>query len=101
MDWGLFWFPDQVETDILPQLKDFFLSVFISSALHNSLGQINVPFMTLPFNIVALVSFSSWQSDQVSPLEVELEATNSSVEVLRMMEGTILSMGQVISHYAM
>lgn len=73
------------------------ISVFISSALNNSLGQINVPFMTLPFNIVALVSFSSWQSDQVSPLEVELEATNSSVEVLRMMEGTILSMGQVFA----
>ena len=56
--------------------------------------------MTLPFNIVALVSFSSWQSDQVSPLEVELEATNSSVEFVRMMEGTILSMGQVMEHIA-
>ena len=68
--------------------------MFISSALQNSLGHLNVPFMTLPFNFVAVISFLTWQTGRNPGLEVEV-AGNSSVEVERLVEGVVLSMGQV------
>ena len=68
-------------------------SVFISSALQNSLCQLNVPFMTLPFNFVAVICFLTWQTDRQSEV-VELSG-NSSLQVGRLVEGAVLSLGQV------
>ena len=67
-------------------------SVFISSALQNSLCQLNVPFMTLPFNFVAVICFLTWQTDQSEVVEL---SGNSSLEVGRLVEGAVLSLGQV------
>jgi len=75
-----------------------FISVFISSALQNSLGQLKVPFMTLPFNFVVIVSFLAWQNNEVKAevlVEVAGNSSVQSVEWLEVVQGAVLSMGQV------
>ena len=59
----------KVEPDIIVSrlVQMIFFSVFISSALLNSLGKLNAPFMTLPFNFIALISFLNFQSSEFSP----------------------------------
>jgi len=72
-----------------------FVSVFISSALLNSLGKLNVPFMTLPFNFIAIISFVNFQSDEYSLPDESFSPSNDSIEWIRVLEGCVLSMGQV------
>ena len=50
--------------------------------------------MTLPFNLVAVICFLTWQSGPHKEEAVEV-TSNSTVEVTRLLEGAILSLGQV------
>jgi len=72
-----------------------FVSVFISSALLNSLGKLKAPFMTLPFNFIALISFLNFQSSEFSPPAESDLPLNDSIDWMKVLEGCVLSMGQV------
>ena len=42
-------------------------TVFVSAALLNSIGRLDAPFMTLPFNFIAIISFLNFQTDSYMP----------------------------------
>ena len=96
--------------------------MFVSSALLNSIGRLDAPFMTLPFNFIAIVSFLSFQTDEFnasnesSSINASMNGrkvnsnpyhsfnsmnylstfcSEASVDWLRVVEGSVLSMGQV------
>ena len=56
-------------------------TVFVSAALLNSIGRLDAPFMTLPFNFIAIISFLNFQTDSYMmppPAAVE-EAVNTTI----------------------
>ena len=56
-------------------------TVFVSAALLNSIGRLDAPFMTLPFNFIAIISFLNFQTDSYmipQPAAVE-EAVNTTI----------------------
>jgi len=79
-------------------------SVFIASALNNLLGTFSLPFMTLPFNIVAICTFITLMPDQdihihslpenITEPIIESNVT-ASISWLGVGQGILLSMGQV------
>ena len=72
------------------------VSVFLSSALYNSLGKLKVPFMTLSFNFVAIIAFMNWQSDFGGVIVTDRNddnghnSTNTSINFLKVLEGSVL-----------
>ena len=73
------------------------LSVFFARAFSNFLAKFNVPYMALPFNLVAVFVFLTLQPPHFQPLpasetEADLNRTLSWPDVGR---GVIVSMGQV------
>ena len=68
------------------------VSVFLSSALYNSLGKLRVPFMTLSFNFVAIISFMNWQSDSsgVTDWEDYYGHNKTNINFLKVLEGSVL-----------
>ena len=69
------------------------VSVFLSSALYNSLGKLRVPFMTLSFNFVAIISFMNWQSDSSGVTDINDDYghnSTTSINFLKVLEGSIL-----------
>ena len=80
--------------------ESFIFSVIVSSALQNSISKLHVPFMTLPFNFIAIISFLNFQSEEYFS---RIDATNTvndsnistDIDWIRVVEGTVLSMGQV------
>ena len=68
------------------------VSVFLSSALYNSLGKLRVPFMTLSFNFVAIISFMNWQSDSsgVTDWEDDYGHNKTTINFLKVLEGSVL-----------
>ena len=51
------------ENLLLPILVHFFFcSIFVCSALGNILGKFGVPYLTFPFNLLAIVTFLSLQT---------------------------------------
>ena len=76
------------------ECKNF--SVIVSSALLNSLGKLDVPFMTLPFNFIIIVCFLNFQSEDYTPPSSSGTSINTTdIDWTRVIEGTVLSMGQV------
>ena len=52
--------------------------------------------MTIPFNLIIIVSFLNFQSEDYSPLSSGTSSMNSSaIDWTRVMEGSVLSLGQV------
>jgi len=77
-----------------------FASVIVSSALQNSISKLHVPFMTLPFNFIAIISFLNFQSEEYFSRIDSTNTVNDSnistdIDWIRVVEGTVLSMGQV------
>ena len=71
------------------------VSVFLSSALYNSLGKLRVPFMTLSFNFVAIISFMNWQSDAggvtvTDRLDDYGHNSTTTINFLKVFEGSVL-----------
>ena len=71
------------------------VSVFLSSALYNSLGKLRVPFMTLSFNFVAIISFMNWQSDAggvvvTDRLDDYGHNSTTNINFLKVLEGSVL-----------
>ena len=69
------------------------VSVFLSSALYNSLGKLRVPFMTLSFNFVAIISFMNWQSDSSGVTDINDDYGHNStktIDFLKVLEGSVL-----------
>ena len=74
--------------------------MFFARAFSNFLSKFNVPYMALPFNLVAVFVFLTLQppqSQQVQPaLETEMEAEqNTTLSWPDVGRGVIVSMGQV------
>ena len=66
----------------------------------NSISKLHVPFMTLPFNFIAIISFLNFQSEEYfSRIDAtqNSNAGNNSTDIdwIRVVEGSVLSMGQV------
>merc|ERR1739844_429406 len=79
------------------------VSVSLSSALYSSLGKLRVPFMTLSFNFVAIISFMNWQSDAggvtvTDRLDDHGHNSTTTINFLKVFEGSVLSMGEVYAH---
>ena len=67
----------------------------ISAALANSLGKIlSVPYMTLPFNLVAVLSFLVWDWDHQLPPAPQ-PPPSLAIDWTELARGVVLSMGQV------
>ena len=69
------------------------VSVFLSSALYNSLGKLRVPFMTLSFNFVAIISFMNWQSDSSGVTDINDDYghnSTTSINFMKVLEGSVL-----------
>ena len=71
------------------------VSVFLSSALYNSLGKLKVPFMTLSFNFVAIIAFMNWQSDAGGVVvtdrnEVYGHNSTTAIDFFKVLEGSVL-----------
>ena len=69
------------------------VSVFLSSALYNSLGKLRVPFMTLSFNFVAIISFMNWQSDSSGVTDINDDYGHNStraINFIKVLEGSVL-----------
>ena len=71
--------------------------MIVSSALMNSLGRLDAPFMTIPFNIIIIVAFLNFQSEDYTPQSsgASSMASTTDIDWSRVIEGTVLSMGQV------
>ena len=55
-------------------------TVFVSAALLNSIGRLDAPFMTLPFNFIAIISFLNFQTDSYMPPSPAVEeAVNTTI----------------------
>ena len=56
-------------------------TVFVSAALLNSIGRLDAPFMTLPFNFIAIISFLNFQTDSymMPPPPAVEEAVNTTI----------------------
>ena len=55
-------------------------TVFVSAALLNSIGRLDAPFMTLPFNFIAIISFLNFQTDSyMLPQPAVEEAVNTTM----------------------
>ena len=69
------------------------VTVFLSSALYNSLGKLRVPFMTLSFNFVAIISFMNWQSDSSGVTDINDDYGHNStraINFIKVLEGSVL-----------
>ena len=93
---------EEIRNTIL--IKHLYFSVFIASALNNLLGKFSLPFMTLPFNIVAICTFITLMPDQdihihsipenITEPIIESNVT-ASISWVGVGQGILLSMGQV------
>jgi len=77
-----------------------FASVIVSSALMNSISKLHVPFMTLPFNFIAIISFLNFQSEEYfshldASISIKSNNTSTDIDWIRVVEGMVVSMGQV------
>ena len=75
-------------------------SVIVSSALMNSISKLHVPFMTLPFNFIAIISFLNFQSEEYfshldASISIKSNNTSTDIDWIRVVEGMVVSMGQV------
>lgn len=76
-----------------------FASIFICGALANTLGKVGIPYMTIPFNLVALCSFFAFQSIQaptvpLAPVEL-IRDSELEVDWGLVGRGILVSMSQV------
>ena len=70
--------------------------MFLSSALYNSLGKLRVPFMTLSFNFVAIISFMNWQTDSSGVTDINDDYGHNATKTiyfLQVLEGSVLRKG--------
>jgi len=71
-------------------------SIFITSALNNLLNTFSLPFMTLPFNIVAICTFITLLPAQDSTTQtIPQNTTNETISWVGVGHGILVSMGQV------
>ena len=73
-------------------------SVFFARAFGNFLSKFQVPYMALPFNLVAVFVFLTLQPPDLQPQEVSTnttQLTNSTLSWHDVGRGVIVSMGQV------
>ena len=78
-------------------IKLIFPSVFFARAFSNFLSKFNVPYMTIPFNLVTVFVFLTLQpphSHQVPALETETDL-NTTLSWPDVGKGVIVSIGQV------
>ena len=78
------------------------LSSFLARAFGNFLSKFDVPYMALPFNLIAVCVFLSLQplvfssdSDNVSDNLSDSDSANITLEWDRVGKGIVVSMGQV------
>ena len=67
--------------------------MFLSSALYNSLGKLRVPFMTLSFHFVAIISFMNWQTDSSGVTDINDDYGHNATKTiyfLQVLEGSVL-----------
>ena len=83
-------------------------SVFFASAFNNFIGKFNVPYMALPFNIIAVCVFLTLQPSEQAQAGMEEDLDNSTISVavtasvqnseiswVGVGRGILVSMGQV------
>merc|ERR1719422_1089487 len=74
------------------------VSVFFARAFGNFLSKFQVPYMALPFNLVAVFVFLTLQPPDLQPQEVSnntTQLTNTTLSWHDVGRGVIVSMGQV------
>ena len=71
-----------------------FVSIFICGGFANTIGQANIPYLTFPFNVVAICTFLAIKP---MPLEIpdSLEDEKMSVDWFMVGRGILVSMSQV------
>ena len=75
--------------------------MFFARAFSNFLSKFNVPYMALPFNLVAVFVFLTLQPPQAQQAQQALEALETEAELNKTLswtdvgQGVIVSMGQV------
>jgi len=106
-------FPAVYHTDRSPEMwvaiaLGAVISVFFASAFNNFIGKFNVPYMALPFNIIAVCVFLTLQPRELGKTEVLETAENSTITISvtatvqnsdiswpGVMRGVLVSMSQV------
>lgn len=71
-------------------------SIFLCAALENTLGKVNIPYLALPFNLIAVCTFLTIQPQIEVPISSQ-ESQNSTeiVNWCLVGRGIVVSMGQV------
>ncbi len=76
-------------------------SVYVSKALHRSLGRMGAPYMTLPFNMVMTCVFLALKTTDVSDTDstvvsnASAESDSDGVDWLLALRGVLVSFSQV------